>query len=90
MRTDFYTRTILTLIALILGVNLWRSWIQPPVVLASQEQMAGVHFAVSGTKLWAIDTKINRIFIYDSLSLRLEQVADITRLGDPLRNVPIK
>lgn len=89
MRIDVYTKTILTIIAILLGAIAYHSFVQPGVVIASQSQFDGVHFAVSGTKLWAVDTNTNHVLIYDMDSLKLEKVASMSRLGDPLTPVPI-
>jgi hypothetical protein len=64
MRIDLYTKTILTLIALLLGVVALKPIIQPQPVSA-QASLAGVQFSGSVGGFWLFDTKTGDVWAYE-------------------------
>jgi hypothetical protein len=84
MRIDLYTKTILTVIALLLAVIALEPIIQPMPAIA-QGSFSGVQFSGSMTNLWAIDTKTGDVWVYDLQSKQVETHAKLAQLGKPLQ-----
>jgi sugar lactone lactonase YvrE len=84
MHIDLFTKTILTLIALLLAVVAIRPMAQPTGVAAQGSGFAGVQFSGDSTNLWAIDTKTGQFWVYDIQSKRLVGNGKVAQLGMPL------
>lgn len=63
MRIDLYTKTILTLIALLLAVVALKPTIQPTVTAQAQSPSANIQF-MGGTDLIAMDKMTGKVWIY--------------------------
>jgi len=84
MRIDLYTKTILTLIALLLAVAGLGPLVRPQPV-AAQSPFAGTQFSASATNLWAVDTKTGDVWVYDIQSKQVQIHAKLTQLGKSLQ-----
>src|ERR1035441_9094287 len=71
MRFDLYTKTILTLIALLLAAIAFKPIVQPQPV-AAQGAFTGAQFSASATNLWAVDTKTGDVWVYDIQSKEVQ------------------
>lgn len=84
MHIDLYTKTILTLIALLLAVMALKPFVQPTGVKA-QSSLNGIEFSFGGTGLWFFDTKSGDIWGYSAQNPNeVEKVGKMTQLGKPL------
>jgi hypothetical protein len=84
MRIDRYTKTILTIIALLLAVVVSQSLLRPAAVSA-QGVLAGVQFISRSAGFLAIDTKGGDVWLYDIDTKRTEHLGKITQLGKPIQ-----
>ena len=85
MRIDLYTKTILTVIALLLAVIALKPVLQPQPVMA-QGNLSGVQFAIGGDHgYWFFDTKTGDIWEYKVNTLPVVH-DQLTQLGKPLLN----
>jgi len=82
MRIDLYTKTILTLIALLLAVIVLKPIIQPTPALA-QANVGLVQFSASQGELYFFDQKNGDIWQYRE-SGQLEGHSKLAKLGMPL------
>jgi hypothetical protein len=80
MRIDLYTKTILTLIALLLGVVALKPIFRPDTV-AAQSDLSGVQFSGSGGELWAVDTRSGHVWVYDVKSGQVLVKRNIVKIG---------
>ena len=83
MRIDMYTKTILTVIVLLLTVILVKPILQPQTV-AAQGILNGVQLCRSEGELMAFDTRTGDIWTYSIAGGRLAYHYRITQLGQPL------
>jgi hypothetical protein len=83
MRIDLYTKTILTLIVLLLGVIAFKPVIQPKSV-AAEGSLNGVQLSGFGSNLWAVDTRSGDIWVYDIKPGTVSLHRKIVQLGKPL------
>jgi hypothetical protein len=85
MRIDLYTKTILTIIALLLAVIALKPLIQPNAV-AAQVNLSGVQFSGIPGGLTAVDTKSGEVWVYvdtpDAHEVQL--IGKINQLGKPM------
>ena len=81
MRIDLYTKTILTLIAVILTLIACKSVVQPPGV-AADGPLAGVQFSGSIGGFWAFDTKTGDVWAWEHG--QWTHPGKISQLGQPL------
>ena len=81
MRIDLYTKTILTVIALLLAVNALKPILQPQPAMA-QGNLNGVQFATDQGKRVFFDSRTGDIWIYggDQFMEHLK----VAKLGSPL------
>ena len=84
MRIDRYTKTILTIIALLLAVVVLQSLLRPTAVSA-QPALGGVQFTYRPEGFLAIDTKGGDVWLYDIQTKRTERLGKITQLGKPIQ-----
>lgn len=83
MRIELYTKTILTVIALLLAVIALRPIIQPQPVMA-QGNLTGVQFSVGIGELYAVDTRTGDVWAYKIDRGNVFEHAKIIKLGEPL------
>ena len=88
MRTDLYTKMILTVIAIAL-LTIACNYFVKPVAVSAQGSLTGVQFFGFGTAIWAVDTHTGDIWAYafdiDSGNPKPpEHVGKIVQLGKPL------
>jgi hypothetical protein len=87
MRIDVYTKTILTLIALLLAVIALRPLIQPQSKALAAGKFSDVQFTLSFGGLYAVDTRNGDIWHYgmggDAGNV-VERLGRIDELGKPL------
>jgi hypothetical protein len=84
MRIDLYTKTILTITAVLLAVVVSQSLLRPNAVSA-QSALAGVQFTSRPAGFLAIDTKAGEVWLYDIESKRTERLGKLTQLGKPIQ-----
>jgi hypothetical protein len=84
MRTDLYTKTILTIIALLLAVIVLKPFVTPSIANA-QTSLNGIQVSFGGTGLWFFDTKTGDIWVYSMQDLSdVTHVGKIVELGKPI------
>jgi hypothetical protein len=85
MRIDLYTKTILTVIALLLAVVVLRPIVQPPPASA-QTPLAGVQFMPASGSFDAFNTNNGDVWLYSYADGRYEArlLGRFTQLGQPL------
>jgi hypothetical protein len=86
MRIDLYTKTILTLVALLLAVIVLKPIIQPTPALA-QTNLSGVQFEEYGGDYYFFDQKTGDIWCYTPHGATGAPVIShqkVTKLGLPL------
>jgi hypothetical protein len=86
MRIDLYTKTILTLIALLLAVIALKPFAQP-IAVKADAGLAGVQFWSTGmgSSFLALDTKTGAIWLYEHrVGGVMEYVGKLTQLGKPI------
>jgi uncharacterized membrane protein len=85
MRIDLYTKTILTIIAVLLAVISLKPILQPKPVMA-QGNLSGVQFAPTmNGGFWFFDTRSGEVWEYTPVGLSLpDGHRKVTQLGKPL------
>jgi hypothetical protein len=83
MRTDLYTRMILTVIALLLAAIALKPILQPKPAMA-QGNLNGVQFSACTDELYAVDTRTGDIWAYKIDNGNVFDHAKIAQLGKPL------
>ena len=83
MRIDRYTKGVLTVIAVLLGVIALRPYVSPEAVAHAQTTFAGVEFSAGPGGLDFFDTRTGEIWGYSSAGPFSEKLR-VTRLGQPL------
>jgi len=83
MRIDLYTKSILTLIALLLAVIVLKPIIQPTPALA-QANMSGVQFSASDSSVTFFDPKSGDAWRYHVPIQNQIEHFKLTKLGMPL------
>jgi hypothetical protein len=83
MRIDLYTKTILTLIAVLLAVIALKPIIQPTPALA-QANTSGVQFSASSSDISFFDPKSGDVWKYYAPSPNPVNHFKLTNLGTPL------
>jgi hypothetical protein len=86
MPTDSYTKTILTLITLLLAVIALKPLFQPQAA-AAQSDLSGVQFVSAGNDgFFAFDTKTGNVWAYNTAGHNnlAQPFGKITQLGKPL------
>jgi hypothetical protein len=65
MRTDIYTRTVLTVIAILLALNLFTRLVSPQIAAHADGPLSGVQFSANGPYgFWAFDTRNSNVWYY--------------------------
>ena len=80
MRTDTYKKAVLTVIAVFLGMLVFKQYLRPDVVAQAQSGFAGVQF--SGADYF--DSKTGDIWVYGGRGLDRPLHYRMARLGEPL------
>jgi hypothetical protein len=80
MRIDWYTKGVLTVIAILLGVIALRPYVSPDAVVHAQGSFAGVQ---ANANLF-FDTRTGDIWDYNYNNGGLTQHLHLTKLGAPL------
>jgi hypothetical protein len=82
VRIDLYTKTVLTVIALLLTAMILKPLVQPSQASA-QASLAGVQFAAASSSFNAFDTRNGDIWLYsyDSGRYSARYLGRITQLG---------
>jgi hypothetical protein len=84
MKTDTYTKIVLTVIAIMLAAIAFKPLISPEMISA-QGSFAGVQFTMSGRGFYFFDTRTGEIWGYGSQDGTLgAQQWRLTKLGAPL------
>jgi hypothetical protein len=83
MRIDLYTKTILTLIALLLAVIALKPILQPQTVKAGGS-FSGVQFSATVGGFWVFDSSTGDVWAYNSGSGKADIHFKVTKLGQPL------
>jgi hypothetical protein len=84
MRIDRYTKTLLTLIVLLLAVIAFKPLVQPSPALA-QGNLNGVQFSgIPGGGFFLFDSRTGDVWSYDINSGQLHGHSKIAQLGKPL------
>jgi hypothetical protein len=83
MRVDWYTKSVLTVIAVLLGVIAVRPYVSPDTVAHAQGQFAGVEFSAGAGGLNFFDTKTGEIWGYNNAGPYKEKFR-LTKVGGPL------
>jgi hypothetical protein len=86
MRIDLYTKTILTLIALLLAVIALKPIIQSTPALA-QTSMSGLQFTTYGGNDYFFDQKTGDIWMYRNGHVTSH--SKLTKLGAPWVDLPL-
>jgi hypothetical protein len=86
MRIDVYTKTILTLIALLLGAVAFRPIVQPTPALA-QANLSAFQITGGGGDLWAIEKNTGKVWIYsaDLSGAHVRYLGRLVEVGKPLQ-----
>ena len=90
MRIDTYTKTILTLIALLLAIVVLRPVFEPPTASA-QSAFAGIQFLGGPDNLMTVDTRTGDIWHYKTGDLTNTVITfwgKLTQPGKPLEGNP--
>jgi hypothetical protein len=83
MRIDLYTKTVLTVIALLLSVIALKPIFQPAPAMA-QGKFTGVEFASSSGRLFFFDSRTGHIWTYFHENGSGGENFTLTELGKPL------
>jgi hypothetical protein len=87
MRIDLYTKTILTLIFVMLTLIACKSVVQP-LGVAADGPFAGVQFSGQINGFWTFDTKTGDVWAYEAIQGGLmgnwHHVGKISQIGQPL------
>jgi hypothetical protein len=85
MKTDTYTKAVLTIIALMLTFIACRSVVTPEKTVAADGPFAGVQFS-GAPGIYFFDNKTGDIWLYDDLFATKPRVLryKLGKLGDPL------
>jgi hypothetical protein len=83
MRIDLYTKTILTLIALLLAVIALKPIVQPQPTIA-QGNLSSIQFSGARIGFWAFDTRTGDVWIYNTQTGGCDGHFKITQLGKAL------
>ena len=82
MRIDWYTKGVLTVIAILLAMVVLKQYVSPETVVQAQGAFAGVQFAQSAGYPYFFDTRTGEIFGYSVPGVF--QKYRLTKLGSPL------
>ena len=86
MRIDTYTKTVLTLIALLLAVIAWR-----PIGASAQGRLAGVQYIPGSNSFDAFDANgAVYLYSYENGAYTSRYLGQITQLGMPMTMPPTK
>ena len=87
MRIDTYTKTILTVIALFLGVIALRPMLQP-MPASAQSSLDGVQFTPASSSFNAFDAKSGDVWLYsyEGGAYSAKHLGRITELGQPMND----
>jgi hypothetical protein len=84
MRIDLYTKTVLTIIALMLTAIVCKTFFNPETTASAQGPFAGVQYSRVGAIYSFFDTKTGDIWEYDrSEQQRRTWHAKVANLGEP-------
>ena len=87
MKPDLYTKTVLTVIALVLAVIACRPLFNPQTTVSAQGPFAGVLFSGGGSHSF-FDTRTGDLWTYsNAFDVGWQHVGRVTKLGQPLENV---
>jgi hypothetical protein len=82
MKIDLYTKTVLTVIAVMLAFMACKSAVQP-LGVAAEGPLAGVQFTGAMGGFWAVDTRNGEVWAYtdEGGNLKPKLYGKITKLG---------
>jgi hypothetical protein len=83
MRIDWYTKGVLTVIAVLLAAIALRPYVSPEAVAHAQGSFAGVEFSAGSGGLNFFDTRTGEIWGYSSAGPFSEKLR-VAKLGQPL------
>jgi uncharacterized membrane protein len=85
MRIDTYTKTVLTLIASLLGAIALRPGLQP-ITASAQSALGGVQFTATSSSFNAFDAKSGDVWLYsyEGGAYSAKYLGRITQLGQPM------
>lgn len=81
MRIDTYSKVVLTVIALLLGLIVWRQYGSPETVSA-QASLSGVQMAVTPLGYTFFDTRSGEVWEYSGVNLHAKH--RVSKLGQVL------
>jgi hypothetical protein len=87
MKPDLYTKSVLTVIALMLAVVACNQYVSPRATVEAQGTLAGVQIAGAQFGFWALDTRSGDLWYYsptdgtDSGTLKVKPYGKFARLG---------
>jgi hypothetical protein len=81
MKPDLYTKTILTVIALMLTVIACKTVLSPETTVSAQGPFVGLQYVGHGD---FFDARTGEAFWYDDGSGRLIRRSKLTKLGEPM------
>jgi hypothetical protein len=91
MKPDLYTKAILTVIALLLAVIVFRPLVSPDISASAQQgSFAGVQMAATGNSLEFLDPRADEVWVYSFQGGGPIQHFHLTALGQPLEVAPNK
>jgi hypothetical protein len=82
MRIDWYTKGVLTVIAVLLGVIELKQYVSPDTVAHAQGAYAGLQFGAAGHDQQFFDPRTGEIWYYSGSTLYNH--LRLTKLGQPL------
>ena len=91
MKPDFYTKSVLTVIAIMLTVIACKTVINPDATASAQSApFAGVQYASSNGYPYFFDTRTGEIYSYQTFDGKLFTRFRLTKLGQALTVEPVK
>jgi hypothetical protein len=83
MRIDLYTKTILTVIALLLAAMVLKPMFNPKPVMA-QGSFSGIQFNAVGGELYSVDTRTGDVWGWNIENGQIIRHAKLIKIGQPL------
>ena len=87
MRFDVYTKVVLTVIAVLLALNVTKTFIAPAPVEAQPAvvRFGALEMAFGGTGLWFFNKRTGAIWGYDLRNHQYQKFGTLVELGKPLQ-----
>jgi hypothetical protein len=85
MRTDTYTKAVLTVIAVFLGMLVFKQYVRPDVVAQAQGGFAGVQVSPQQGQAYVFDSRTGDIVWYDGPKVLVHR--RLAKVGQPLVDV---